>query len=205
MAIGLDRAAWRWVASARLELRAQVVEAAHSRRDRLACADLAARALRVAARHGQGRHLPAADARQAQAEHRKLSVRHSRVSRRTDRPRRLKHHLKLVGRHDPVTGVPRFPLPGVLCCAPETETGAQTIVAIFCSKGTRVNCGQQTLHTISCVLASPPLIQCHPRPRPRAPALAVAPALCDDGPLSGSSGRSCRRRRGRRSSCRPAW
>ena len=66
--IGLTGMAW--VASARLELRAQVVEAAHSQRDRLACAGLAARALRVAARHGQGRHLPAADARQAQAKHR---------------------------------------------------------------------------------------------------------------------------------------
>ena len=103
------------MASARLELRAQVVEAAHSRRDRLACAGLAARALRVAARHGQGRHLPAADARQAQAEHRKLSVRHSRVSRRTDRPSGSNATSNRSAVMTPVTGVPGFPLPGVLC------------------------------------------------------------------------------------------
>ena len=197
MAAGLARAAWRWVASARLELRAQVVVAAHSRRDRLACAGLAARALRVAARHGQGRYLPAADARQAQAEHRKLSERHSRVCRGgpTDA---LKHVPNATSNWSSVMTLQQ----------PE-DANAGRLRSLSGKRTYRVNCGQKH-YTPSCVLTSPPLSQ--PRtlaPSPAcsclAPALAFAPALRDDGPLSGSSGRSCRRRRGRRSSCRPAW
>ena len=154
MAAGLDRAAWRWVASARLELRAQVVVAAHSRRDRLACAGLAARALRVAARHGQGRHLPAADARQAQAEHRKLSERHSRVCRGgpTDA---LKHVPNATSNWSSVMTLqqPEDANAGRLRSLSETHIPRQL--------------WSKTLHTILRTHVSPSLTAPHPRPLAR--------------------------------------